>query len=195
MSFPPPLKEPLSSDEAQAQSPAVGETFGQMFPWHLSPPPEDTFPTFEQVADCNFVTGTHHVTYAHAGAEWRSSHCIKMLNDQRIRIVHLANDGYLYFNPDDLTFIQRHPNCNSGWKVFKTGLPVNMAKEKLRDFQEFAYAWFGTPEIRMSVLYNPESCRVDICFQTKDEAVGLEFSFEADWALPPLTPGVSLWWD
>jgi hypothetical protein len=75
-----------------------------------------------------------------------------MLNYQRIIIIHLANDGYLYFNPDDLTFIQRDPNSNSGWKVFKTGLLANMVKEKLCDFREFTNAWFGTPEIHMSVL-------------------------------------------
>jgi hypothetical protein len=92
---------------------------------HILTLPEDTFPTFEQVADRNFVTDTHHVTYAHAGAEWHSSHRIKRLNDQRILIVHLANDGYLYFNPDDLTVDKvanrRHPTCNAGWKVLKTG--------------------------------------------------------------------------
>jgi hypothetical protein len=239
MPFPPPLKEPLSSYEAQSPalgetSPPPGTTFALLGLYPSPPPPvlpsseddscrierrelsylsyilaswqrriltlpEDTFPTFEQVTDRQFVTDTYHVTYAHAGAEWRSSHRIKRLNDQRILIVHLANDGYLYFNPDDLTVDEvanrRHPTCNAGWKVFKTGIPASMVKEKLRDFREFADAWFGTPKIRMSVLYNSESCRVDICFLTKDEAVGLEFSFEADSPLPPPTPGVSLWWD
>jgi hypothetical protein len=127
-----------------------------------------------------------YISYEHAGVKWRSSYRVQIEDTTTTFIVHLANDGFLYFNPSYLEVENvtndRHKHMTpSGWKVFKAGAASDGVKEKLADFEAFAVAWFGTDAIRQSILYNPSCWRIDICFQSKENGVGLEFSFEADW--------------
>ena len=150
--------------------------------------PERAFPTYSQVAAMNAPTHIF-IPYEHAGVKWRSSYRVKIEGATSKLIVHLANDGFLYFNPADVEIDtvgnDRHKKtCPSGWKVFKQGAVADGVKTKLADFKAFAVAWFGTDAIRQSVLYNPTGWRIDICFQHKDTNVGLEFSFEPDWPVP-----------
>jgi hypothetical protein len=128
-----------------------------------------------------------YIHYEHAGVKWRSSYRVKIEDNAPKLIVHLANDGgFLYFNPSDLEVDRvtndRHRHTTpSGWKVFQRGAVADGVKEKLADFKAFAVVWFGSDAIRQSVLYNPSSWRIDICFESKEHGVGLEFSFQADW--------------
>jgi hypothetical protein len=145
-----------------------------------------TFPALAQVWEMNSSANKKYIIYEHAGVEWRSSYHVKIENNKQKLIIHLANDGFLYFNPFDLevenvTNDRHRRTTPSGWKVFKTGTAADSVKEKLADFRAFAVDWFGTDAIRQSVLYNPSCWKIDICFQSKENGVGLEFSFQADW--------------
>jgi hypothetical protein len=145
-----------------------------------------TFPMLPQVLNMHSSTTKNHISYEHAGIKWRSSHFVKVENNKQKLIVHLTNDGFLYFNPSDLEVDSapndRHTHTTpSGWKVFKRGAAADGVKEKLADFKAFAVAWFGTDAIRQAVLYNPSYWRIDVCFESKENGVGLEFSFKADW--------------
>ena len=158
--------------------------------------PARAFPTHAQVQELEASTTKNYIKYEHAGVKWRSSHFVKIDDTETNLIVHLANDGFLYFNPADLEVDKvsndRHKNtCPTGWMVFKTGDAADRVKEQLADFKAFAVAWFGSNSIRQSVLYNPQSWRIDICFQSKETGVGLEFSFEPDWPVPV----ENYWWD
>jgi hypothetical protein len=130
-----------------------------------------------------------YIHYKHAGVKRRSSYRVK---------IDLANDGgFLYFNPSDLEVDRvtsdrhRHTTPSSGWKVFQRSTAADGVKEKLADFKSFAVVWFGSDAIRQSVLYNPSSWRIDICFESKENGVGLEFSFQANWPVAE----ENYWWD
>jgi hypothetical protein len=158
--------------------------------------PSRSFPTYTQVLQMNDPANKNFIQYEHAGVKWSSSYRVKIEGTTTKLIVHLANDCFLYFNPSDLevdnvTNDRHKTTCPFGWKVFKQGVGADGVKAQLADFKAFAVAWFGSNAIRQSVLYNPSSWQIDICFQSKDTGVGLEFSFQADWPVP----AEDYWWD
>jgi hypothetical protein len=125
-----------------------------------------------QVLQMNSHTKKY-ISYEHAGVKWRSSYRVKIEDKVPKLIVQLENDGFLYFNPSDLEVDavtnDRHKHTTpSGWKVFKRGAAADGVKEKLADFKAFAF-----------------------CFESKENRVGLEFSFEADWPVAE----ENYWWD
>jgi hypothetical protein len=157
--------------------------------------PARSFPTYDAVLEMNEPTHKF-IEYDHAGIKWRSSYRVKIEHSTTKLIVHLANDGFLYFNPEDVEVDKVSNDLHkktypSGWKVFKTGDVAERVKEQLSDFKAFAVAWFGSNSIRQSVLYNPQSWRIDICFKSKVTHVGLEFSFKPDSPVPD----ENYWWD
>jgi hypothetical protein len=64
--------------------------------------PAQSFPTFTQVRQMNSSTTKNYIPYEHAEVEWRSSYRVKCEGDTTTLIIHLANNGFLYFNPSDL---------------------------------------------------------------------------------------------
>ena len=159
-----------------------------------------SFPTYNQVSALTQTTTKNYINYEHASVKWRSSYFVKVFNNVPVLIIQLANDGLLYFDPDmflqadsDGVVNNHHSNTTtpSGWNVFKQGELREGVKAKLSDFRVFAEAWFGTSEIRQSILYNSEFCQLDVCFQSKDKGVGLEFSLVHDWFLAE----ENSWWD
>jgi len=159
--------------------------------------PARSLPTHVEVQKLNESTDKKYIKYEHAGVEWRSFYFVKIDHFETKLIVHLANDGFLYFNPADIEADKvsndRHKKTcpTTGWMVFKTGDAADRVKEQLSDFRAFAVAWFGSNSIRQSVLYNPQSWRIDNCFQSKETNVSLELSFKPDWPVPV----EDYWWD
>jgi hypothetical protein len=64
-----------------------------------------TFPALAQVWEMNSSANKKYIIYEHAGVEWRSSYHVKIENNKQKLIIHLANHGFLYFNPSDLEVI------------------------------------------------------------------------------------------
>jgi len=168
--------------------------------------PSYSFPTIHDVMTRDDSSAKTYIYYRHAGTRWRSSYFIKYSGDEIKLIVHLANDGYLYMPPTLLGEFaavtnERHMQSTpTGWLVFKNKSEKHPGGKRqefyaaLNDFRVFANAWFGTVDIRQSLLYNVDHRRIDICFQSKDvtTTIGLEFSFERDWPYPGDDPS---WWD
>jgi len=168
--------------------------------------PNLSFPTIEEVKVAKSSTAKSYIYYYHAGTRWRSSYFIKVNQGEMKLIVHLANDGYLYMTPallgefKEVANNRHRQNAPNGWLIFenKTKKHPDGKREEfygaLNDFRLFAKAWFGTDNIKQTVLYNIVYRRIDICFQSKDvrPTIGLEFSFERDWDYPEDDPS---WWD
>lgn len=139
--------------------------------------PSRSFPTIQDVMSQNESTAKTYYHYRYTGKRWRSSYHTMVIDLENKLIVHLANDGYLYM-PGRL----KHPGgkCEEFYAA-------------LNDFRVFANAWFGTDDIRQSVVYNADQCCIDIRFQSKSVTpIGLEFSFERGWQYPEDDPS---WWD
>lgn len=142
------------------------------------------------------------ISYMHHLLKWRSAHQIKILDDQNVLFVHLANDGFLYISDEELhTTAWRHANNRhpgqeetGSWTTIKTA-HRDEAWRQLSDFTLFAQAWFGPCNpFHKYFLYHAHLRRIDVCFLSKDRIglshIALEFSFERDW---PVADESELW--
>lgn len=159
---------------------------------------ETIIPRVATVQQTKMTTGISKGQYNHAGEDWHYGYHIKLNHGKPTLTVHLANDGYLYMNPESVQVdnidYDNHDTWRHGWMVFKHDTPHRtVVYQKLQDFREFANSWFGIDDLCQSVKYNPTAWRIDIMFESKGaKPVGLEFSFEPSWPAAPEDPK---WWD
>jgi hypothetical protein len=87
------------------------------------------------------------------------------------------------------------PDGTLGWGVLKTE-QRDAALQEFSNFVAFADSWFGVVPYRKIVLYNANTRRVDVCFQSIGTGSGgfkaaLEFSLARDW---PITDESDWFW-